>query len=100
MIFLKNPEYSFDMTLIERERYVKTLWECYNHICDSVKDEGWFKYLKDYLKPKMIPIQRVVRAPKFKSYKYTPRQYIRYCVTDPTSKIVSAYLLTPPKTLY
>lgn len=93
---MTNTDYLF-----ERERYVKKLWEIYNQIISSLKHLSWFEYVKEYYKPKMVPIQRVVEAPKIKAYNYIPEPQIRYFVTDPASnKIINAYLLTPPKTLY
>lgn len=57
--------------------------------------------MKDHRKPKVVPIQRVIRAPKFKSYVYIPRAQITYIVTDPeNNEVKKVYLLTPQKTLY
>lgn len=96
-----DNNYSFKTTLVERERYVKELWKVYHQICDSVNDSGWFKYFKDYFKPKMIPIQRVVKAPKIKSFRYNPPLQAYYIKTDRSfKKVEKAYLLTLPTTLY
>lgn len=98
---MKVPRYSFETTLVERERYVKELWKTYETIISSIHAPGWIHYLKEYFKPTMIPIQRVVRAPRFKSYSYHPPQKIYYVKMDKTGgKVDKMYLLTPPKTLY
>ena len=79
----KDKYYSFDTILVERERYVKELWEAYSKIIGSVS-HPWRYLMGKYSRPKMVPIRRVVRAPRYKSYKYTPRLSIRYVVTDPS----------------
>lgn len=98
---MKDVGFSFETTLVERERYVKELWKTYEMIISTVHAPGWTNYLKEIYKPTMIPIQRVVRAPRFKSYRYQPPQKIYYVKTDKTGeKVDKSYLLTPPKTLY
>lgn len=89
------------MILVERERLAKELWRQYDEIRNSLKSPSWVNFMNDYWKPKMVPIQRVIRAPKFKSYVYTPRAQITYIVADPeNNEVKKVYLLTPPKTLY
>lgn len=102
MVNNKDNEYSFDTTLYEREKYVKEVWEVYNSIISSVSHTGWGHLLTESFKPKMVPIQKVVRAPKFTSYIYTPpSNKVHYFVTDKSgNKIESHYLLRLPKTLY
>lgn len=101
MVERKN-EYSFNTTLVERERYVKELWTTYRQIIDSIKHTSWARFLEESFKPTMVPIQRVVRAPIFKTYRYTPpNNKIHYFVTDKNfEKVEKSYLLTLPKTLY
>lgn len=90
-----------EFILEKREKLATQLWQTYNSILNSLKSKEWKSLLEEYFKPDMIPIQRVIRAPKIKCSKYNSPNQIHYVVLDLSgSKVEKEYILTTETTLY